>query len=229
MAYQKNTWIARTGTNLNRFLDQNDNELILTPAPSEIHQQGTPFSADWMNNLEDGVEAASNAIDTHEDNTTVHIPSNGILPLSKGGTGASSAATARSNLGAASSTHTHALTSSSLTGTLPVSKGGTGATSTTQALKDFGLKSGQVFISVPQGSVRNGEVITFDEPYPNTDYVIALSVYSGIAGGQEGRTVTYTGKSATGFELRMGLNNASSTQDNNATCGWMTMPLLQEE
>ena len=54
-----------------------------------------------------------------------------LIPVSvaNGGTGATSAAAARTNLGAASSNHTHGLSSASITGILPVSKGGTGASS----------------------------------------------------------------------------------------------------
>lgn len=50
----------------------------------------------------------------------------GILAVSHGGTGASSASTARTNLGAAAAEHTHAFTDD-ITGTVPVSRGGTGA------------------------------------------------------------------------------------------------------
>lgn len=54
-AYSKNTWIARTGTGLNRYTDQNSNVLELTPAPTELITPGTPFSADWMNHIEQGI------------------------------------------------------------------------------------------------------------------------------------------------------------------------------
>lgn len=150
------------------------------------------------------------------------------VPITKGGTGATSASSALSNLGAASASHTHALTSSTLTGTLPISKGGTGATSATDAIRKLGIKSGEVSVTVPKGEARGSEVITFDEAYPNSDYIIVVSVYSGIAGGKEGRTATFTAKTATGFELRLGLNNASTTQDNSAACSWITMPFTDE-
>lgn len=152
----------------------------------------------------------------------------GTLPVSKGGTGATSASSALSNLGAASASHTHSLSSSTITGTLPISKGGTGATSATDALRKLGIKSGEVSVTVPKGEVRGSEVITFDEAYPNTDYIIVVSVYSGIAGGNEGRTATFTAKTATGFELRLGMNNASTTQANSAACSWITMPFTDE-
>ena len=50
----------------------------------------------------------------------------GILAIANGGTGASSASTARTKLGAAAAEHTHSFTDD-ITGTVPVSRGGTGA------------------------------------------------------------------------------------------------------
>ena len=58
MAYAANTWRARQGTGLNRYQDQTGAYLTLTSAPNEITQEGTPFSADWMNHLEQGVQNA---------------------------------------------------------------------------------------------------------------------------------------------------------------------------
>lgn len=58
------------------------------------------------------------------------------VPISRGGTGASTATAALSALGAARSGHTH--DGSVLTGTVPVAKGGTGATSAAQALTNLG-------------------------------------------------------------------------------------------
>ncbi len=67
------------------------------------------------------------------------------VPVGNGGTGASDAAGARSNLGitpgnigAAAASHTHALTGSDITGTLPLSKGGTGATDAAAARTNLG-------------------------------------------------------------------------------------------
>ena len=67
------------------------------------------------------------------------------VPVGNGGTGASDAAGARGNLGitpgnigAAASSHTHALTGSDITGTLPVSKGGTGAADAATARTNLG-------------------------------------------------------------------------------------------
>lgn len=60
MAYTPNTWVAREGTDLNRFVDQDGNYMTLTQAPTEVTVPGTPFSATWMNHIEQGVAAVSN-------------------------------------------------------------------------------------------------------------------------------------------------------------------------
>lgn len=57
----------------------------------------------------------------------------GTLPVGNGGTGATDAATARTNLGAASADHTHGLATAKITGTLPIAKGGTGGTTASDA------------------------------------------------------------------------------------------------
>lgn len=60
----------------------------------------------------------------------------GTLPITRGGTGAGTAADARSALGAAASDHTHAM--GDISGTLPISKGGTGATTAANARSALG-------------------------------------------------------------------------------------------
>lgn len=66
----------------------------------------------------------------------------GTLPLSKGGTGATTAAAARTKLGLGTLATKSAarLDGSDVTGTLPVSKGGTGETSVAGILKALGIK-----------------------------------------------------------------------------------------
>lgn len=61
----------------------------------------------------------------------------GTLAIAKGGTGATTAAAARTALGAAAASHTHAV--ADITGTLPISKGGTGATTASAALTNLGV------------------------------------------------------------------------------------------
>lgn len=61
MAYTPNTWVARAGTGLNRFSYVMDGDYIyLTPAPVSVQDPGTPFSVDWMNNIEQGITDAQN-------------------------------------------------------------------------------------------------------------------------------------------------------------------------
>lgn len=54
-AYSKHSWLPRLGTGLNRFKDQNDDYIYLTSEPKSVSQVGTPFSATWMNEIEDGI------------------------------------------------------------------------------------------------------------------------------------------------------------------------------
>lgn len=67
MSYIKNVWSDRVGTGLNRWRDQNNNLLILTPEPESITVQGTPLSADWMNHIEQGIADSSSPFLTATD------------------------------------------------------------------------------------------------------------------------------------------------------------------
>ena len=62
MAYQPNVWKDRLGVGLNIFKDQNEKVYEFVPAPTSVTQVGTPFSADWMNHLEQGVAAAQRQV-----------------------------------------------------------------------------------------------------------------------------------------------------------------------
>ena len=66
----------------------------------------------------------------------------GTLPVAQGGTGATSAAGALTNLGAAAASHTHA--AGDITGTLGVAHGGTGATTFTSGAALIGAGTGAV-------------------------------------------------------------------------------------
>ncbi len=58
MAYTPNTWVDRAGVGLNRFTDQDGKQYEFTPNPVSITQIGTPFSAAWMNHIEQGIADA---------------------------------------------------------------------------------------------------------------------------------------------------------------------------
>ena len=65
--YKKTTWLPRLGTGLNKFRNSGTlQNMILTPEPDNIEQEGTPFSAELMNKLEDGVEKAHESLILHE-------------------------------------------------------------------------------------------------------------------------------------------------------------------
>lgn len=66
-----------------------------------------------------------------------------MFPVSvvNGGTGATTATQARTNLGAADVNHGHALTDTGITGILPLTKGGTGASTASQARTNLGAAS----------------------------------------------------------------------------------------
>mgnify|MGYP002550449789 CR=1 FL=1 len=79
--------------------------------------------------------------------------SGGTIPVGKGGTGAADAATARSNLGAAASSHNHAA-GNITSGTLGVARGGTGITSNPSMLTNLGSTSAaSVFAASPRPGV----------------------------------------------------------------------------
>ena len=72
-------------------------------------------------------------------------------PVSKGGTGASTAAGARANLSVAATDHTHSLSGSSITGVLPITKGGTGATYPVAARIALGAVGTDDIIQISKG------------------------------------------------------------------------------
>ncbi len=59
MAYNKHTWVKRLGTGLNKFKDTITGQVMaLVNQPDYVSQEGTPLRADWLNEMEEGIEAA---------------------------------------------------------------------------------------------------------------------------------------------------------------------------
>ena len=67
MAYTKTSWVARVGTALNRFLKANESSasVELTADPTGVSTAGTPFTADNMNKIEQGIYDAHEALDAN--------------------------------------------------------------------------------------------------------------------------------------------------------------------
>jgi myosin heavy subunit len=65
MAYIKTIWKARQGLNLKKFSKLNEDEktVILVNSPDSITQEGTPFSEDNMNHIEQGIHEAHEAVE----------------------------------------------------------------------------------------------------------------------------------------------------------------------
>ena len=91
----------------------------------------------------------------------------GVVPVEKGGTGATSAADALSNLGAAAASHNHSAANIT-SGTLAIARGGTGATSASNARSNLGV-TGTVLYNNTSGT--NGTV-TLSDSVANYDYLV---------------------------------------------------------
>jgi hypothetical protein len=74
MAYTKTVWTPRQGTNLNKFNKsaETPTSVILVNAPDSVAQQGTPFSVDNMNKIEQGIADAHKMIDDNFKTLTSH-------------------------------------------------------------------------------------------------------------------------------------------------------------
>ena len=115
--------------------------------------QAANTAADRANNIADSIEEAVDGTlinDSSASPSTVYssekiedtfVKNSETIPITRGGTGATNATSARAALGAAATGHTHSLSSTSLTGTLPISKGGTGATTSSAACSALGAAS----------------------------------------------------------------------------------------
>lgn len=60
MAYEKQTWVDRQVQYPNRYVDQNGNIVELTRSPGTITENGSLFTAERMNHIEDGVKELDN-------------------------------------------------------------------------------------------------------------------------------------------------------------------------
>lgn len=56
MAYQKKTWLARLGQGLNKFIFNGGSKVTLDSSPDVVTQEGTPLSAENMNDLEQRID-----------------------------------------------------------------------------------------------------------------------------------------------------------------------------
>jgi hypothetical protein len=73
--YEKTEWKARKGANLNRFekSQETNRSVILTNVPSSVTEQGTPFSAENMNKIEQGIFDAHEMLAQEERERTTDI------------------------------------------------------------------------------------------------------------------------------------------------------------
>jgi len=64
MAYTKTNWLARAGNGLNRFKKSQEtaSSVVLTPDPENVTVPGTPFTAENMNHIEEGIAAAHEGV-----------------------------------------------------------------------------------------------------------------------------------------------------------------------
>ena len=105
----------------------------------EYVYNGSGYSPGWRKIYTDKAKPTASDIGAAASSHN-HSASNitsGTLPITRGGTGATSASAARTALGAAASSHTHSA-SNITSGTLPIARGGTGATSASAARTALG-------------------------------------------------------------------------------------------
>lgn len=141
--------------------------------------QSTPINATNLNHIEDGIYDVSTSIgDLNNLNTTeksdiigaINEINTKTIPISQGGTGATTAAEALTNIGAAASTHTHSA-SNITSGTLPISRGGTGAATASTAKTTLGFSTATSLYSNSSGT---HSTITLSSDVSNYD---AIGIY----------------------------------------------------
>ncbi len=63
MSYTKHNWLKRLGTGLNKFRDTISGQIFaFVNEPDDVTQQGTPIREDWLNEMEDGIGEAHEAL-----------------------------------------------------------------------------------------------------------------------------------------------------------------------
>lgn len=116
----------------------------------------------------------------------------GTLPVSKGGTGGTTAAVARKNLGlgALATKGSVSLAGSDVSGTLPLSKGGTGATTADAARTALGAAKNVGWLLLDNGSLTEGGTVsgTADMSVYHTVHVM---IGSAISGGNYYQTYSF--------------------------------------
>ncbi len=93
---------------------------------------------------------------------TDNIGLSGTVAISSGGTGATTAPAARTNLGLGDLATKDAVTSAEVSGSISVAKGGTGATSASAARNNLGLGSLATKSAVGSADISNGEITNED-------------------------------------------------------------------
>ena len=86
MAYTKTSWVARVGTALNRFLKANESSssVELTADPTGVSTAGTPFTADNMNKIEQGIYDAHVTADENKSDINTIKDGGSLQGLSSG-------------------------------------------------------------------------------------------------------------------------------------------------
>lgn len=125
--------------------------------PSQTEITGNAGSANKLKTARTiaftGAATGSGAFDG-SGNILIALTLAGITPVANGGTGASTAEQARTNIGAAPTTHTH--TAGQISGVMSVGQGGTGAGTASEAMRNLGYLANCVIVSSETPEVVDG-------------------------------------------------------------------------